>query len=102
MQKLKAKLKPFLNFYLIVGGFALIWMSFFDLNSLVGRYERSQRIGDLREDLSFYQEEKTSVQESRFILESDAAELERFARERYRMKKPNETLFVIVEPQKAN
>lgn len=102
MQKLKAKLKPFLNFYLIVGGFAFIWMSFFDLNSLVDRYERSQRIGDLREDLSFYQEEKTSVQESRFILESDAAELERFARERYRMKKPNETLFVIVEPQKAN
>ena len=102
MDKLKAKLKPFLNFYLIVGGFALVWMLFFDLNSVMVRFERSSRIGELEEDLAFYQQEKTSVQESRFILESDAAELERFARERYRMKKPDETLFVIVDPQNAN
>ena len=102
MKKLKAQLKPFLNFYLIVGGFALIWMLFFDMNSIMDRIHRSSQISALEEDLAFYKAEKTSVQESRFILESDAAELERFARERYRMKKPDETLFVIVDSKKAN
>ena len=102
MKQLKAKLKPFLNFYLIVGGFALVWMLFFDLNSVWGRIDRAGQISELEEDLAFYQAEKTAVQESRFILESDAAELERFARERYRAKKAGETLFVIVDPENAN
>lgn len=96
----RPKLKSFFSIYLIVGGFALIWMAFFDLNSLMVRMERSKRIRALEKDLAYYQQEKTSVQESRFILESDADELERFARERYRMKKPDETLFVIVDPEK--
>ena len=102
MKTLKAKLKPFLNFYLIVGGVALVWMMFFDLNSVMDRLDRASQIRSLEKDLAFYKQEKTSVQESRFILESDADELERFARERYRMKKPDETLFVIVETEKAN
>lgn len=101
MKKLKAKLKPY-HFYVIVGGFALIWMLFFDLNSVFGRFETARQIRELEEDLAFYQKEKSSVQESRFILESDAAELERFARERYRAKKSDETLFVIVDPKDAN
>ena len=34
------------------------------------------------------------------MLESDAAELERFARERYRMKRDDEDLFILVDPEK--
>lgn len=98
MSTLKAKLKPYL-FYIIVGFVAVVWMAFFDLNNLMVRFERSRQLAELEEDLSFYQNEKTAVQESRFILESDAAELERFARERYKMKKHDETVFVIVDPK---
>ncbi len=101
MKKHIAKLKPY-HFYVFVGGFALIWMLFFDLNSVWGRVETARQIRKLEEDLAFYQKEKLAVQESRFILESDATELERFARERYRAKKTDETLFVIVDPKDAD
>jgi len=98
MSNLKAKLKPYW-FYIIVGTVAFVWMGFFDLNNLMVRFERSHQLSELEEDLRFYQNEKVAVQESRFILESDADELERFARERYKMKKRDETVFVIVDPE---
>lgn len=100
MEKLRQQLKPFLNFYVIVGVFAMVWMVFFDQNNWLDRMERSTHIQQLEKDLAFYKSEKEKIQESRFMLESDAAELERFARERYHMKKDNEDLFLIVDPKK--
>lgn len=100
MEKLKRQLKPFVNFYVIVGGFAMVWMVFFDQNNVLDRFERRAHIEQLEKDLAFYKSEKDQIQESRFMLESDAAELERFARERYHMKKDGEDLFLIVDPKK--
>lgn len=100
MKTLKQKIRPFLNFYLIVGVLAFVWMAFFDLNSLVGRYERAQRIERLEADLAYYVDGKEELLESTTMLESDEEELERFARERFHMKKEGEDLFIIVDSKK--
>lgn len=100
MEKLRRQLKPILNFYVIVGVFAMVWMVFFDQNNVLDSLQRRSHIKQLEKDLAFYKSEKDQIQESRFMLESDASELERFARERYHMKKDNEDLFLIVDPKK--
>ena len=98
MNGLQQKLKPFLNFYLIVGLIAFVWMLFFDLNNVMDRMKRNRRIAALEADLELYEREKQELQDSRSILETDVEEFERFARERYHMKKADEDLFLIVEP----
>ncbi len=92
------KVRRFVNFYTIVGSFAVLWMLFFDQNNITDQLERRQRLAQMEADLEFYNTEKTQIQESRYMLESEAEELERFARERYRMKRDDEDLYIIVEP----
>lgn len=99
-KKLPRSIKIVLNFYTVVGGIALFWMLLFDQNNILDQFERRGRIRQMEADLEFYTSEKTQIQESRYMLESEAAELERFARERYRMKRDDEDLFIIVEPNK--
>ncbi len=99
MGKLKAILLKLSNFYVIVGTLALVWMIFFDRYNLVERLETQLRISELRADLSFFKAERDRIELTKNMLESDLGELERFARERYMMKKKNEDLFLI-EPKK--
>ena len=96
MQKLKRFLKYFRNFYLVVGGAALVWMLFFDRFNLIDRIKTDVRINTLEEDLSFYRSEKERLEEMRVVLKNDPDELERYARERYRMRRKNEDVFIIV------
>lgn len=97
MDKLKRYLKPFRNFYVVVGGTALIMMLFFDRYNLISRVDTHFRIRELQSDLAFYKQEKQRLEAARVVLENDETELERFAREQYRMKKDDEDLFIIVE-----
>lgn len=97
MNNLKRYLKIFKNFYLVVGGAALVWMLFFDRYNVVARIETQVRIGQLESDLDFYQQEKARIEEARSVLENSPQELEKYAREEFRMKKDNEDLFILTE-----
>ncbi|MEM6272198.1 MAG: septum formation initiator family protein [Bacteroidota bacterium] len=97
MNNLKRYLKVFKNFYLVVGGAALVWMLFFDRYNVVARIETQVRIGQLESDLDFYQQEKGRIEEARSVLENSPQELEKYAREEFRMKKDNEDLFILTE-----
>jgi cell division protein DivIC len=95
MKKLAKFLPYFRNFYVVVGGIALVWILFFDRYNFMDRLETQLRIKDLRADLAFYREERDNIEETRNMLESDMQEIERYARERYMMKRENEDLFLI-------
>lgn len=92
--------KIFLNKYLIVGGFFLIWMVFFDQNSYFIHKELDKDIQKLNHDKNYYQEklEKETIQINR--MKRDSNEIERIAREKHFLKKENEDVF-IVEEQKV-
>ena len=49
--------------------------------------------------MAFYQEELIKIQADLNELQSNPKSLEKFAREKYLMKKDNEELFVIVEEE---
>jgi len=86
----------FSNFYLIIGLFFLIWLTFFDSNDLYTQIKQTAKLNGLENEKEFYQERIEEVKADREELLSNDELLEKFARENYLMKKPEEDLYVIV------
>lgn len=85
------------NFYFIFGFFFLIWMLFIDANDFFTQYQLRDKLKTLEDEKAYYQEKIQEVREERQELLSDEELLEKFAREKYFMKKESEDLFIIVE-----
>ncbi len=81
------------SYVLILIGFT-VWMLFFDENSYLAHRKLDKEIDDLESTIIFYEkkieEYKTSIKKLQ-----DSLQLERFAREKYIMKKDNEDIFII-------
>lgn len=84
------------NFYVITGICFLIWMAIFDTNDFVSQYQMSQKLHDLEEKKAYYSEKIEEVKKDRKELLSNPKLLEKFAREKYLMKKSTEDVFVLV------
>jgi cell division protein FtsB len=87
------------KFFLVTLAF-IIWMIFFDKNDLFSQYEYHQQLDKLKQEQEFYKTETEKVNKDLSELTSDKAKLEKFAREKYLMKKDNEDVFVIVHEKK--
>ncbi len=81
-----------------MGVFFLVWMLFVDTNSWWFHRELDQEIGELEEATEHYRNEIEHDSTLLYELDSNPEALERYVRERYRMKKENEELFIITEP----
>jgi cell division protein FtsB len=72
----------------------LIWMFFFDENSYLVHRKFNKEINDLENTITFYKKniakDKTTIKKLQ-----DSLQLERFAREKYLMKKENEDIYLI-------
>ncbi|MET6990260.1 FtsB family cell division protein [Sediminicola arcticus] len=82
------------NMYMLVLTAFLIWMIFFDTNSLFIHWELKKEIKKLEKQKEFLQEEIENDKETIEKL-SDKKELEKFAREKYYLKKKNEEIYLI-------
>lgn len=91
--------KYLLNKYFYTGFIFLIWMLFFDQENFIAQYQLSQTLNDLQNKKEFYQEETENNLNIIEKLETDTAWLEKFAREKYFMKKDNEEVFVIIREE---
>jgi cell division protein FtsB len=74
-----------------------LWMLFIDSNNLVNHFKLSRKLDQLEDQKEFYLEKKVKINAEREELMSNPELLEKFARERYLMKKSTEDLYVIVE-----
>ncbi len=75
----------------------MVWMLFFDQESVLVQSKLSKEIRNLEQQKKFYLEEIDKNKASLNILTNDTASLEKYARETYFMKKDNEDIFVVVE-----
>jgi len=91
----------FKNKYFLITMAFVIWMVFFDKNDLFSQYQYHQQVSKLKQERDFYQKETAKVRKDLDELTSNPQKLEKFARERYLMKKDNEDVFVIVQPKKG-
>lgn len=89
----------FRNFYVVTGLAFLIWMLFLDPNDLISRFRLSSRLRALEREKIYYQEKIREVEKDREELFGSNESLEKFARERYLMKREKEDVFVIVEEE---
>ncbi len=84
------------KFFLVTVAF-VVWMIFFDKNDLYSQYQYHEQVSKLKHERDFYQIETAKVSKDLDELTSDKARLEKFAREKYFMKKDNEDVFVLVK-----
>ena len=78
----------------------LVWMIFFDKNDLFSQYQYHQQVSKLKLERKFYLDQTAKVSKDLDELTSNPDKLEKFAREKYLMKKDNEDVFVIVKDSK--
>jgi cell division protein DivIC len=89
--------KAFRNFYVIATAIFLSWMLLLDSNNLIARYQLSAKLSSLEDEREYYQEKIKEVEKDRNELFGDRDSIEKFAREKYLMKKDSEDIFVVVE-----
>lgn len=94
---MKKLIKYSSNFYVLATLVFLFWMIFIDSNNLVNHFRLSHKLYQLEDQKEFYLEKKGKITAEREELISNPELLEKFARERYLMKKQTEDLYVVVE-----
>ena len=82
-----------------ISGFAfLVWMLFFDKNDFFSQYDRLK----LSKEIKKIDQKKTrDIADTRIeldLLKTNAQTIEKYAREKYMMKKDNEDLFILNSP----
>ena len=87
------------KFFLVTIAF-LVYMIFFDKNDLFSQYQYHHQLSKLKQERDFYQKETAKVHQDLDELTTNKEKLEKFAREKYLMKKDNEDVFVIVKDKK--
>ena len=95
-------LNLFRNKYFLVTAAFAVWMVFFDRNDLFSQHEYHQQVSKLKQERDFYKKETVKVHQDLDELTSNKEKLEKFAREKYLMKRDNEDVFVIVPEKKKD
>jgi len=85
------------NKYIITVVIFISWILFFDKNDLISRYESRYRLKKLQQEKEYFQSEIQADKKALDELMSNSRTLEKFARERYLMKKANEEIILIHE-----
>ena len=86
------------KYFLTVLAF-LIWIILMDSNNLLSRIREVRELRKLKSDKEYYTNKIEEDQSKLKELKTDNHNLEKFAREQYRMKKPDEDLFIILTPR---
>jgi cell division protein FtsB len=75
----------------------VVWIVFFDKNDLKTQLELRNDVKKLQEERNYYAAEIKQITSDISELNTNPKTLEKFAREKYLMKKDDEDIFVIVE-----
>ena len=97
-------ISPFVrNKFLIAGICFAAWLLFFDRNDFFAQRERRQELKALQSSKQYYLGEIEKERKFANDLRNDPATIEKFAREKYGMKRDNEDLFLVqpaTDPEK--
>lgn len=90
--------KPWFKFisnkYVLISLVFVGWMFFLDTNSWFIHHELDQEIDELQDNKNYYQ---TEIAKDKAVIEKlqDSVELEKFARQKYYMKRADEDIYII-------
>ena len=75
----------------------LVWITFFDGNDLISLFSNRMKLLETESEIEFYQQKIDLVALEKRRLHGNPAAMERFAREKFLMKKDDEDVFVFTE-----
>ena len=87
------------KFFLVTVAF-IVWMAAFDKNDLHSQYQYYIEVHKAQQERDFYLKETAKAAKDLDELTTNPEKLERFAREKYLMRKDNEDVFVVVRKKK--
>jgi cell division protein DivIC len=82
------------KFFLAFAAF-VVWMLFFDRNDLFTQMERRSELNDLKQSRQYFEKQIAENRKFSKDLQFNASAIEKYAREKYLMKRDNEDLFII-------
>lgn len=85
----------FKNKYLLTGIFFLVWMLFFNEKDLISEFKKRAKLRELQKSERHLTETIKETKLELGQLKTNAQTIEKYAREKYLMKKDNEDLFII-------
>ena len=81
--------------YLITGTAFVIWMLFFDRNDVSLQLKRINELNKLQQSEENMSRQIANTKKELELLKTNPSTLEKYAREKYMMKKDNEDLYII-------
>jgi len=88
-------IKAFQNKYVISLAAFIILMLFIDHNDIFMQLDRRRQLNDLLASKAYYEKQIEQTKKNLSELQNNPAALEKFAREKYLLKKDNEDIFVV-------
>jgi len=85
------------RFFAITSAIALFWMLFIDSNDITVQFRLWNELRELKAEKKYYQQKLKELEREKRVMMGNPALLEKFAREKYLMKKPKEDIFIIVD-----
>jgi cell division protein FtsB len=95
MKLLSAAFRFLRNKYLLSFTAFVLWILFFDKNDFFAQHERRQELEELEQSKAYYTQQIAEIKQFSNDLKSNPAAIEKFAREKYKMKRDSEDLFIV-------
>lgn len=97
-RKLISKVPPYIkNRYAVTIALFFVWMIFFDRNDFISAVRMNIELSRLHDQQEYYKQELEATKQLQKAIFNHNENLEKFAREKFYMKKDDELLYVIVE-----
>lgn len=94
--------KLFTNKYLLATAGFIALLFFSDKNNVLDQYDLIKQYNKVKAEHAYYQQQIETARKEYNELFSNDRNLEKFAREKYLMKRDDEEVFVIVNEKKSN
>lgn len=92
---LKILRRILLNKYVIVFAVFFLYVLFLDNHNLIGRWNMDSKIIELEKEYKYYENEIKENKMKLEMLQTSDQYIEKFAREKYLMKRDDEEIFMI-------
>jgi cell division protein FtsB len=98
MKAIKGVFSVLKNKYILAFVFFVLWMLFFDPKDWALISARQEKLEELEKSELHLNKQITETRQELGLLKNSAATIEKYAREKYLMKKDNEDLFIVNTP----
>lgn len=96
MKKLLSKIIPFFGNFFFATAFSLfVWMIFIDPNDFISQFKLTRKLQILNSEKLYYIQKIEEVKVEKNQIFGSHAQIEKYAREHYLMKKQTEDIYIV-------